>query len=47
MEVLAKLPEKTKQKMVLVHTTADKVPPESGLKTGKIHEGVSNSIVLI
>ena len=33
--------------MILVHTTSDKVPPESGLKTGKAHEGVSNTIVLI
>lgn len=43
-EVLRQLPDETKQRMVLVHTTADAVPQDSGLRLAPL--GLANTIDL-
>lgn len=44
MKVLANLPEKVKEKMFLVHTSAKDIPPNSGLKMAKA--GIENTLKL-
>jgi len=46
-EVLAKLPTEVKEKLVVVHTTEDKIPKDSGLRIGKKFQGIENTVVLI